>query len=99
MADDLPNYTPGKADWSLIPEHMRGGLRLYIEEGIEPGSFLTAVLCNDLRGAVGKADHINIHRIVEWMQFLYNHAPAGCWGSKENYEAWIKHGGMRGEAP
>ena len=30
-------------DWSLIPDYMIGGLRRYIERGIPPGHFLSAV--------------------------------------------------------
>ena len=52
-------YTSAKPDWSLIPEYMIGSLRRYIENGIEPGSFLSAVLCNDLRGACECADDTN----------------------------------------
>jgi large subunit ribosomal protein L9 len=35
---------------------MIGGLRRYIENGIGPGDFLWAVLTNDLRGAIERAD-------------------------------------------
>ena len=39
-------------DWTFrhqtIPEHMRGGIERYVNHGIPPGSFLTAIICNDL---------------------------------------------------
>jgi hypothetical protein len=95
--DTLPTYTLGrKADWSLIPDYMIGGLRSYIEYGIEPGSFLSAVLCNDLRGACECADHVNRHRLFEYVQFLYSYAPSACWGSPKRYEAWMDEGGING---
>ena len=85
-----------KADWSLIPEHMQSGLKLYIEEGIRPGSFMEAVLCNDLAAAFGRADFVNRHRVLEYVQFLYSYAPAECWHSMDAVEAWIEQGGLNG---
>lgn len=74
----------------LVPEHVQGGLQRYIEMGVEPGSFLSAILCNDLREAIARADHINIHRIPDIVNFLYNYAPGQCWGSPAKFEAWMK---------
>jgi hypothetical protein len=73
---------------------MQGGLRRYIEHGISPGSFLTAVLSNDLRGAFECADDEN-RQIIEWyVRFLYNYAPSGCWGSRARFDVWCAHGGL-----
>lgn len=91
----LPTYTTGRpADWSLVPEHMIGGLRRYIEDGIPPGSFLTALLSNDLRGTFERADEENSARVGDWVRFLYNYAPSPCWGSPAKFDAWCKHGGL-----
>jgi hypothetical protein len=90
-----PSYTSDITDWQLIPEHMIGGLRRYIEDGIPPGSFLRAVLCNDLRRAVECADSANIHRLPDYIRFLYAHAPVGSWGSTDDYVEWINHKGLR----
>lgn len=91
----LPSYTLGRpADWSLIPEHMIGGLRRYIEHGIPPGSFLTAVLSNDLRGAFERGDDINRVAVENYVRFLYNYAPAGSWGSSACFADWCKQGGL-----
>ena len=89
-----PTYTSTKPDWSLIPEYMIGSLRRYIENGIEPGSFLSAVLCNDLRGACECADDTNRSRLFEYVKFLYSYAPAGCWGSQERFEKWLEQNGL-----
>ena len=35
-----------------IPDRMMDGIRRYIEQGIHPGHFLTAVIMNDLAEAV-----------------------------------------------
>ena len=81
-------------DWSLLPERMHGGARRYIENGIPPGDFLTAVICNDLREACGRADDENRRLLFEYVKFFYCHAPRDCWGSPESYKAWVQHGGL-----
>ena len=73
-----------------IPDYMMDGLKRYIEQGIEPGSFLTAVLCNDLNGAVGRADDQNVKNLPAYIGYLYNEAPSPCWGSPEKVKAWMK---------
>lgn len=81
--------TLDRANWSLIPPHMHGAVKRYFEDGIRPGHFLTAVLCNDLREACARADDENKHRLFEYIQFLYMHAPGGSWGSPENFRDWL----------
>jgi len=73
-----------------LGQHMVDALNRYIEHGIEPGSFLYAVLSNDLKGAVGRADHNNQRLIFEYVAYLYNYCPADCWGSPEKVENWLK---------
>lgn len=81
----------------LIPEHMHGGMLRYIEKGIRPGDFLTAVLSNDLFGAVGRVDTTNRHRLFDYTTYLYNYAPGSCWGSGEAVKAWVESGGLEGQ--
>jgi len=69
-------------------------MRLYIEEGILPGDFLTAVLSNDLMESFGRADDINRPRIYDYCVFLYNQAPSNCFGSPENVKNWVSRGGL-----
>lgn len=85
-------------NYDSLPPHMQDGMRLYIENGIEPGSFLTAVLSNDLMKALGKADDVNLYALPAYGRFLYNNAPCGCYGSPKAVETWIKHGGLAGDA-
>ena len=65
-------------------------LDLYIKKGIQPGGFLTAVICNDLMSAVGHADAWNIKIIPEYVKYLYNEAPGNCWGSTEAMQTWME---------
>jgi hypothetical protein len=81
-------------DWGLLPERMHDGIQCYIENGIRPGDFLTAVICNDLREACRCADDENRHLLFEYVKFFYAHAPCDCWGSPEKYKAWVRHRGL-----
>lgn len=73
---------------ATIPERMMPGIRLYIDQGIIPGSFLQAVICNDLREAVGCADDENLANLPAFVQYFYNEAPGTCWGSADTMMAW-----------
>jgi hypothetical protein len=77
-----------KFDYSLIPEHTRAALRRWVFCGIPPGGFLTAMLTNDLMGAIGSADSENIRAIPQIAMFIYNRLPALAQGSRERMEQW-----------
>lgn len=79
-----------------LPERMRDGIVRYIERGIPPGHFLTAVICNDLKGAFQRADDENTALMRNYVSFFYNYAPGDCWGSKQEMDDWIKKGGLLG---
>lgn len=85
-------------DYSLLPEHIQGAAQRYVEHGIAPGGFLTAVICNDLFGAVGRADSTNRRALPEICQFWYAEAPGVCWGSPERMERWMNSGGLAANA-
>lgn len=73
---------------SKIPTRMHGGLLRYLQQGILPGSFLKAIICNDLREACSQADDENLFILPVYVSFFYNETPSTCWGSKEKMEAW-----------
>ena len=80
----------------LIDAYRRDGVLRWIEHGIDGGSFLMAVFSNDLKEAFGRADDINAARLRDYIVYLYNYAPTGCWGSPDNVKAWRKAGGLEG---
>ena len=86
-----------QADWSKIPVHCRDGLKNYLVSGIPVGSFLSAVICNDLTNACGCADDVNRHALFDYVQFLYQYAPHRAWGSPQAYKDWIERGGLIGK--
>jgi hypothetical protein len=76
-------------NYSLLPERLRGGVARYIEHGVPPGHFLTAVVSNDLREACARADDENRRRIWEIVSWFYNEAPYPCWGSPDRVRDWL----------
>ena len=78
-----------RSEWGRIPYRMREAIQYYIVHYIPPGDFLTAVICNDLREACGRADDENRHLLFEYVKFFYQHAPHQCWGSPEKFRDWL----------
>ena len=76
------------SNYAELPEGLQGGMQRYVEDGIQAGHFLTAVLSNDLLGAVSRADSTNIKLIPEIVRWIYNEAPSSCWGNVEKVQAW-----------
>jgi len=74
---------------TAIPEYMRASAIGYLT-GTAPyaGGFLTALLENDLCGAVLRADPRNTACLDEWVRFLINHAPSNAWGSPDKVRDW-----------
>ena len=73
-----------------VPKCMRDGLLRYLEERIEPGQCLRAILENNLHEAFSRADDEvmeNMHAIVA---YLYNEAPSPSWGSPAKVTAWLE---------
>lgn len=86
---ELRSYYEDKARECFVPEHDIPGLVRYIVDGVPMGSFLTAVMENDLMEAFGRADEENTLSMHKLMGFIYNHAPIGCHGSPEKVTKWI----------
>lgn len=74
----------------VIPERMGPALDAWIASGKLPGEFLQAVLRNDLREAVVRADPENLIALPAYIGYLYNEAPAACSGSPEKVKAWAE---------
>ena len=81
--------SPKDIDYNILPEHLRPGTKRYIEERIQPGNFLTAVICNNLKESFARADDICLERMFNIVDFFYNQAPMNCWGSEEKMKAWL----------
>lgn len=79
-----------------IPSRMMHAIKAYVERGEVPGDFLQAVICNDLKEAVGRADYENLRNLPAFVGYFYNEAPADCWGSRAKMQAWVES--MQGSA-
>ena len=85
-----------KAGARGVPEHLVDGLAGYIAEGYPVGSYLEALLSNDLRGVFTRGDDSSLAGLHSTVMFLYNDAPSACWGSAEKMQAWLERGGVAG---
>jgi hypothetical protein len=72
-----------------ISEHMLYHIRRYVERHEPVGDFLTAVICNDLSEACGRADDDNLVNLPAFVAYFYNEADSRCWGSCEKMEKWL----------
>lgn len=82
----------------LLPEHMHHGVINYIEKGISGGSFLDAVVRNNLFQAYSCADYCNKEAMESWVAYFGYYAPAGCNGNSAVVDAWMEQGGLHGIA-
>lgn len=82
MTIDMPD--PDKC-----PDNIAESILNYVEHGWQPGSFVTSVLCNDLTGAVGNADHNNLWKIPHIVAWCYQKLPHHLWGSLEKVTAHL----------
>ena len=82
----------------VIPARMGPALDRWVVNGQLPGEFLQAVLRNDLREAVGRADAENLAALPAYIGFLYNEAPGASWGSAEKVAAWAARFNKAGAA-
>jgi len=73
-----------------ISEYTLGALRRYVDDKLQPGGFLTAVLENDLFGAFARADHLNQVTMFQIVKHIFNNEPSGCHGYKGVVEEWCK---------
>lgn len=76
--------------YAKIPPHMQEVIRRYVVERIPPGDFLTAVIGNNLREAVNRADAENLPLLKLYVHWFYNVAPGQCAGSPEKMQRWLE---------
>lgn len=74
----------------MIPRAPKVGIDNYVDTGCPTGSFLYAVLSNDLFEAVARADSDNRLALASICEYIYNYTPNTCHGSPEKVAAWKK---------
>lgn len=69
----------------------------YICHGDCTGGFMWALMSGDLFKAVQKADDTNRLQLIQLVEWVYSHAPVGCYGSEEKVHLWIEARGLLGK--
>lgn len=72
----------------MIPEYTKQEIDRWVSHGTPDGSFVMAVLENDLRGAIFSADGDNCKNLKDVVKYVMWEIPAVCWGSKEAVRDW-----------
>lgn len=83
--DTLNKITKQAESFSLAID----SLKLYQDHKIPTGSFLEAVLSNDLMGAMRRADEYSKMNLYNIVYYIYNEMPSNCWGSGEIVSKWL----------
>lgn len=86
----IHTVSPSSARYAAIPEDTMSALTLYVNEGIRPGSFLQAILHNDLFGAHARADKENYNAISLIVSYIYNEIRGDCWGGPQIMREYIE---------
>jgi len=73
----------------MIPQDTKDQIDEYTQRKIPVGSFLYAVLSNNLFEAIAKADEHNLLALRDIAMYIYNEIPSVCWGSPKIVEKWI----------
>ena len=86
-----------KFDWhagmSGLPDIGQEALKNYFLYALEPGGFLTALLCDrPWTEVISRADHWNAPVLGKYLRWLQEMAPEGSWGNDEAVASWLHKG-------
>lgn len=73
---------------TFVPPNLRAGLLSYIEDRQPTGDFLRSLLSDSLFECVLRADPVTVRHIPTVVRWVFNFAPAACWGSSAKVSAW-----------
>jgi len=71
-------------------------VNLYINEGFHPGSFIEAILCNDLKRAIDFADADHRKWLGEIALYVIQKTTGEMRGSQEIVNQWCQRRGRKG---
>ncbi len=80
----------GKTSYPGVPQRLFEGIKSFACDGLMPGDFLTAVLCNDLFEAFGRADPESAASMPAIAMLIYNELPSNIWRTRERMLEWCK---------
>lgn len=76
-----------------LPSYLKDALIRYALFGKHPGSFLEAVLSNDLVKTFQNCNEPDLKHIHDLVRILFTWLPSGAHGSQRIFHAWIRSGG------
>lgn len=80
------NWKPKPDLW--IPPGVKQSIDDYVLHGVHSGSFVEAMMANDLMESFGWADESSRSAMFRITCYLYNSVPRGCRGSLDVVEEW-----------
>lgn len=92
MTTDRPDYRAHLRQRLIeadVPATLHDGLTEYVAARRPTGSFLRAVLENDLKEACMRADDVNRWHLVDIVRWLNADVPSPAWGSPDAVAAWL----------
>lgn len=73
-----------------LPEGTAQTIDDYVNHRFKPGSFVEAVLSNDLADAMARADIDNRAKLFEIVGYVFRYVPMHLWGSREKVRAHLR---------
>lgn len=78
-----------QSELMLLPALTRQAINNYLDHGLRPGSFLRAVLENDLHTAIARADADNREALGHIVAWVCKWAPYESFGNPVNVDKWL----------
>lgn len=95
-ADDIRNMERDAIErlellsWLSVDQRILEAILAFSKKGLEPGSFVMAVLECRMPDVIARASLNNLKTLPAIFNFCVTFVPAACWGSPEKVAAWMK---------
>lgn len=76
---------------NFINPSAKADIDAYVSAGQPVSDFLYAVLTNNLKDSIAKANFMNIDNLPHIVAYLYNKCPMHCWGSETAVSMWYAY--------
>lgn len=90
--EGMTRFLTNVAPFTGCPPRLREGVRRYVDHGLRPGGFLSAVIANDLRDALARIDGQSKPWIQSIVAHVFNVVPPHMRGSRAAIEARVDLG-------
>lgn len=76
------------SEYDIIPDSVLQEINSFVLKGTPTGSFVSAVLRNDLKLAIGTGGPSALAAIRKVVSYMYNRVPSMCYGDAESIQSW-----------